>query len=206
MRGEPETGQLIAILRGVEPSDVLSVASVLVDAGFRAIEVPLNSPEPLSSIERLADKYGTELLIGAGTVLTETDVGEVFKAGGRLIVSPNTNPAIVRKTKELGLVSAPGFATPSEAFAALEAGADILKMFPAGSLGLDFLKAIKAVLPKEAPVFAVGGVGADEMLDFARSGADGFGLGSNLFRPGMALSEISERAQLSASAAADAFG
>jgi 2-dehydro-3-deoxyphosphogalactonate aldolase len=193
---------LIAILRGIRPDEALAIGRVLIDAGIRAIEVPLNSPEPLQSIKILADAYGDVALIGAGTVLTVQQVDDVQTAGGKLIVSPNTNPEVIRRTKSTGLVSAPGFSTATEAFMALEAGADALKQFPAN---LENLKALKAVLPVGVKVFAVGGVGPETMSDFVAVGADGFGLGSNLYTPGATPEQVREQAALSVEACTKAF-
>ncbi len=197
--------QLIAILRGVCPTKVLDVAAVLVEAGIHIIEVPLNSPEPLISIAKLANAYGENIMIGAGTVLNTNSVDAVHRAGGKLIVSPNVDKAVIKRTKELAMVSAPGFATPTEGFAAIDAGADILKMFPAGSFGASYLSAIKAVLPNNKPVYAVGGVGPAEMQDFVTAGASGFGLGSNLFQPSLTLKDIRSRAVHAVAASHAAF-
>ncbi|MBO9579278.1 MAG: 2-dehydro-3-deoxy-6-phosphogalactonate aldolase [Sphingobium sp.] len=185
----------VAILRGLAPEDAPSVGETLVGAGLRCIEVPLNSPRPLESIAALADAAHESVLIGAGTVLSPADVDSVAQAGGRIIVSPNMNPRVIRRTKELGLLSLPGIATPSEAFAAIEAGADGLKLFPAEMHNPAVLKAMKAVLPSDIPVFAVGGIGPDNLTAWRRAGADGFGIGSALFRPGIALAELDERAK-----------
>lgn len=193
-------GRLVAILRGVQPDEVLDIGAVLLEAGIRAIEVPLNSPAPLSSIEKLATEFGGNALIGAGTVLTPGAVEDVANAGGKLIVSPNTNVDVVRKSKELGLVSFPGFATATEAFAGIDAGADALKLFPAGPQGAATIKALKAVLPSDKPLFAVGGVNLDNLNQFFDAGADGFGLGSNLYKPGDTANNVGRTAQQYASA------
>lgn len=176
---------LIAILRGVLPAEVEDIGEALFDAGFRVIEVPLNSPDALESIARLANRFGSRSLIGAGTVLSVRDVESVATAGGRLIVSPNTNPAVIQATKRLGMISAPGAATPTEGFAALEAGADFLKLFPAEQIPPPIVKAWRAVFPKVVPLVAVGGITPDNMGDYLAAGASGFGLGSALFKPGM---------------------
>lgn len=188
-------GRLVAILRGVTPDEVIAIGSAILDAGILTIEVPLNSPNPLTSIEKLATHVGKDALIGAGTVLTPQAVEEVVNVGGKLIVSPNTNTGVVQKSKELGAVSFPGFATATEAFAGIEAGADALKLFPAGAQGVATIKALKAVLPSDKPLFAVGGVNLDNIGDFIEAGADGFGLGSNLYKPGETAETVAKRAQ-----------
>ncbi|WP_288479416.1 2-dehydro-3-deoxy-6-phosphogalactonate aldolase, partial [uncultured Pseudomonas sp.] len=172
---------LIAILRGVTPDEIVAVGRALHDAGFRVIEIPLNSPQPFESIRRLTTELGESCLIGAGTVLTEAQVAEVDAAGGRLIVSPNANLAVIRASKAAGLVSAPGVATPSEGFAALDAGADSLKLFPAEQLGPAVVKAWRAVFPKELALLPVGGITPDNMGPYVAAGANGFGLGSALY-------------------------
>jgi 2-dehydro-3-deoxyphosphogalactonate aldolase len=185
---------LVAILRGVLPSRIEGVAHVLHAAGIRAIEVPLNSPEPFRSIEALAKLFGEDCLTGAGTVLTPRDVDRVAGAGGKLLVTPNTNPAVIARGVEKGLTVMPGFFTPSEGFAALAAGARILKLFPASTGGPEHLKAMLAVLPRTVPVYAVGGVEAANMAQWRKAGAAGFGLGSELFKPDFSDAEISVRA------------
>jgi len=191
---------LVAILRGVRPDEVEAIGDAIIAAGFSMIEVPLNSPDPLESISRLAKRYGPEVLVGAGTVLSVADVENVRDAGGRLIVSPNVNEAVIRASA--GLVSLPGFYTPTEAFAALEAGATGLKLFPADGASPAYLKAQCAVLPKEVPLFAVGGVTPDNLGQWAAAGAHGAGLGSALYKPGMAASQTGELAQAFTTAAA----
>ena len=176
---------LIAILRGITPAEIVPVGRELRAAGFRVIEIPLNSPEPLESIGRLAADMAADVVVGAGTVLTVGQVGEVAAAGGGLIVSPNANPAVIRATKGAGLASAPGVATPTEGFAAIEAGADALKLFPAEQLGPPVVKAWRAVFPRDLPLIPVGGVAPETMAAFVAAGADGFGLGSALYKPGM---------------------
>jgi 2-dehydro-3-deoxyphosphogalactonate aldolase len=185
---------VIAILRGIRPEEVVDVAEALYRAGIRAIEVPLNSPDPYDSIARLDEAFGERCLCGAGTVLRPEQVDAVAAAGGRLIVSPDSNESVIRRTVELELVSAPGFATPTEAFAAIEAGARILKLFPAVAYGARYLKALREVLPAEVSVLAVGGVGAAEMAEWRAAGAAGFGIGSELYKPGRPIAEIAERA------------
>ena len=185
---------LVAILRGVTPNRIAGVAAALFDAGFRAIEVPLNSPEPFKSIEILARAYGERCLTGAGTVLTEEDADRVADAGGKLMVTPNTNPAVIARGVKRGLTVMPGFYTPSEGFAAVAAGAKYLKLFPASSGGIGHLQAMLAVLPKTVPVYAVGGVGAGNMSEWRKAGAAGFGLGSELFKPDFTDEDIATRA------------
>ena len=186
---------LIAILRGVVPDEVLGVADVLLAAGFRAIEVPLNSPQPFLSIERLANHVTGDVAIGAGTVLTPDQVDAAAAAGSGLILAPNCNADVIRRTVERGLYSMPGVATPTEAFAALDAGAHALKLFPADVLGTASVKAWRAVLPTGVGLFAVGGIGADNLPSFRDAGAQGAGLGSSLYEPGIPLDELGARAQ-----------
>ena len=181
---------LVAVLRGITPGEVRAVGSALVENGFRILEVPLNSPDPFVSIAALAREFGARCLIGAGTVLRVADVARVGDAGGKLIVMPHGEVAIVREAKRLGLTCLPGVATPTEAFAALDAGADGLKMFPAEQLSPAVLKAWRAVLPADALVFPVGGIRPDNMAPFWAAGANGFGTGSNLYRPGAPASEV----------------
>jgi 2-dehydro-3-deoxyphosphogalactonate aldolase len=181
---------LIAILRGVRPDEAVAIGEVLVEAGFRVIEVPLNSPEPLKSIRRLADSLGDRARIGAGTVLAVDHVRDVAAAGGTLVVSPNANHDVIRATKAAGLWSAPGVATPTEGFAALDAGADVLKLFPAEQLPPAVVKAWRAVLPRDVPLVPVGGVTAENMSAFVAAGATGFGLGSAIYKPGMTAADV----------------
>lgn len=175
---------LVAVLRGITPDEIEGVSAALYDNGFRILEVPLNSPRPLESIGLLAKRFGERCLTGAGTVLRVEEVARVAEAGGRLIVMPHGDVAIVREAKRLGLTCLPGVATPTEAFAALDAGADGLKMFPAEQLSPPVLKAWRAVLPKDALVFPVGGIRPDNMAPYWAVGANGFGTGSNLYQPG----------------------
>lgn len=175
---------LIAIIRGVTPDEAEAIGVAICEAGMRIIEVPLNSPDPLHSIERLAKRFGDGALVGAGTVLDPAAVGRVRNAGGRIIVSPDTNADVIAAAAEAGLVSCPGYFTPSEGFAALRAGAHGLKLFPAEAATPAVLKAHKAVLPKDVPVMVVGGVKPDTMRPWLDAGASGFGLGGGLYLPG----------------------
>jgi 2-dehydro-3-deoxyphosphogalactonate aldolase len=181
---------LIAVLRGITPPEIAPICGALVDNGFRILEVPLNSPEPFVSINLLAKAFGERCLTGAGTVLKVEDVARVKDAGGRLIVMPHADLAIVREAKRLGLVCCPGVATMTEAFAALAAGADGLKMFPAELLSPAVLRAWRAVLAKDVLVFAVGGIRPDNMAAYWEAGADGFGSGSNLYKPGAPADQV----------------
>lgn len=179
-----DTLPLVAILRGLKPDEAVAIGEALFETGFRCLEVPLNSPDPLLSIERLADRFGDAVLVGAGTVLTTGAVDEVRAAGGRIIISPNANPAVIGHSKAQGLISLPGVFTPTEAFDALDAGADGLKLFPAEIAGTAGLKALKAVLPVTAALYAVGGVDPGSLATWRKAGASGFGIGSALYRPG----------------------
>ena len=175
---------LVAILRGVQPAEVESIGSALQRAGIRIVEVPLNSTSPLESIAILSRSFGSRMLIGAGTLTDPYQVGEVAAAGGRLIVTPHADTAIVRAAKQAGLFAAPGFFNPTEAFALLQAGADAIKLFPAEVLGPPMLKALSAVLPKSTIVIPVGGVGADQVAPWMAAGALGLGVGSSVYKPG----------------------
>ena len=184
---------LVAILRGLQPLEALAVGQALVDAGWDLIEVPLNSPQPLQSIATLRKSF-PQALVGAGTVLTPEDVRQVHSAGGELIVSPNFNPAVVAEAVRLGMVCLPGVMTASEAFAALAAGASGLKIFPAEMITPMVLKALRAVLPAETLVLPVGGISPLSMPAFRTAGANGFGIGSALFKPGMTPAQVAESA------------
>ena len=186
---------LIAIIRGVEPDEAEAIGAALFEAGIRIIEVPLNSPRPLDSIGRLAERFGDVALIGAGTVLKPEQVSEVAEAGGRIIVSPSTDAQVIAATVRAGLVSAPGYFTPSEAFAALAAGAHLLKLFPAEAAPPAVVKAQRAVLPASVPLVAVGGITPDKVAAYRAAGADGFGLGGGLYRPGQSAEEVAAQAR-----------
>jgi 2-dehydro-3-deoxyphosphogalactonate aldolase len=184
---------LIAILRGLTPAEAPTIGQALVDSGFVIIEVPLNSPDPLASIRTLTDKF-PQTLIGAGTVLNTAQVQQVHAAGGRLIVAPNFQPAVVDLALQLGMVVLPGVATPSEAFAAIEAGAHGLKLFPAELITPSVLKALRAVLPPSMPLLPVGGITPDNMAAYRAAGASGFGLGSALYAPGRTAEQVHRQA------------
>jgi 2-dehydro-3-deoxyphosphogalactonate aldolase len=186
---------MVGIIRGVTPAEVEAIGAAIFDAGIRIIEVPLNSPDPLASIRKLADSLGDRALIGAGTVLEAGQVAEVKAAGGRLIVSPNTDASVIAATAAAGLVSSPGYFTPSEAFVAISAGAHALKLFPAEAASPATVKAHKAVLPSQVPLIVVGGVKPDSMQPWLDAGADGFGLGSGLYTPGRSPAETGEMAR-----------
>lgn len=186
---------LIAILRGVQPEEVVSIGEAVLDAGFTLIEVPLNSPDPLDSVARLANAFAGRAVVGAGTVLEEQEVDAVRAAGGTMIISPNASIDVIARTARVGLVSLPGIATPSEAFAALRAGATALKLFPAEGASPAVLKAMRAVLPSSVRVFPVGGITPDNLSGWIKAGAAGFGLGSALYTPGLTPEQVSSRAR-----------
>ena len=186
---------LVAIIRGVTPDEAEAIGEAIYESGIRIIEVPLNSPDPFASIERLAAKFGERILLGAGTVLRWSEIHDVKVAGGRLVVSPNTNAEVIAATADAGLVSCPGYFTPSEAFAALEAGATALKLFPAEGADPAVLKAQRAVLPKDMPVLIVGGIKPDNMQPWLAAGASGFGLGGGLYQQGQSAEQTFEKAR-----------
>ena len=186
---------LIAILRGIDRREAADVAAALIDAGIDRIEVPLNSPDPFESIFRMVQAHGKHAVIGAGTVLTAKQAKQVHKAGGKLVVSPNVEKSVVKSTKSLGMQSFPGVLTPTECFNALKWGADGLKVFPAFQMGQDGLKALRAVLPSETQVYMVGGVGPKNFADWLKAGANGFGLGAALYKPGDKVADIAAKAR-----------
>ena len=194
MPGTERQLQLTAILRGIRPHEIIDVAAALVERGVHATEVPLNSPEPLDSIQRLAAAFGERCLCGAGIVLQVAQVDQVHAAGGRLLVAPNTDPAVIARALALGMVPMPGVASATEAFAAIAAGARELKLFPASSYGPGHLRALRAVLPPQVRMHAVGGVDEHNAGQWLEAGVDGFGLGGNLYRPGMSAAEVGARA------------
>lgn len=176
--------EIIAILRGIQPDEAVDILNALIDAGITKIEVPLNSPDPFDSIERMVQAAGARALVGAGTVLDVASVRRLASIGARMVVSPDANPDVIAETKAQGMLSYPGVLTPTEAFSALRSGADGLKFFPAFKLGLDGFKALSAVLPKGTNTYAVGGVGPADFADWLGAGITGFGLGSNIYKPG----------------------
>jgi 2-dehydro-3-deoxyphosphogalactonate aldolase len=186
---------VVAIIRGVTPDEALSIADALFQAGLRGVEVPMNSPDPIRSIHKIAEVFGDRMVVGGGTVLTPARVDEVIEAGGRIIVSPNTNPAVIARTIAHGAESLPGFATPTDAFAAIDAGAMHLKLFPAATYGPGHVRQIRAVLPVDVTVWAVGGVGAGDFQDWWEAGVRAFGLGSELYKPGMSAEAVFDRAK-----------
>jgi 2-dehydro-3-deoxyphosphogalactonate aldolase len=186
---------LVAIIRGVTPQEAEAIGDAIYEGGIRIIEVPLNSPEPLKSIEQLAKKFGERMLVGAGTVLDPADVQRIKDIGGRIIVSPDSNADVIAATAAAGLVSSPGYFTPSEAFTAIRAGATTLKLFPAEAASPAVLKAQLAVLPRHIPILAVGGIKPDNMRPWLEAGATGFGLGGGLYKPGQSAAETLDKAR-----------
>jgi 2-dehydro-3-deoxyphosphogalactonate aldolase len=185
---------LVAILRGVQPDEVLSIGEALERQGVAIVEVPLNSPQPMVSIARLAREFGERLLIGAGTVMTAVQVAEIAAAGGRLVVTPHADPVVTRSAKQHGLLAVPGFFTPAEAFAMLAVGADALKLFPAEGASPAVLRALRAVLPVATAVLPVGGIDASNMAAWQAAGAAGFGIGSAIYRPGDSAETVAAKA------------
>ena len=188
--------ELIAILRGIQPTEVHDITPALIDAGITKVEVPLNSPEPFHSIEKMVNAFGSDATIGAGTVLHEDEVKTLANIGCQMVISPNANPDVITATKNAGMLSYPGVFTVTECFNALNNGADGLKFFPAFKLGLDGFNALKAVLPKTAKTYAVGGVVAPDFHVWKAAGVTGFGVGSNLYKPGMSVAEIASNAAI----------
>jgi len=186
--------KIIAILRGITPIEAVPISEALIDAGITAIEVPLNSPDPFTSIKMMVDAFGQSARIGAGTVLTPDDVQRLHQIGAGMVVSPDCNPRVIVATKQLGMQSFPGVMTPTECFTALRNGADGLKLFPGSLIGPEGLKAIRAVLPADTQTYAVGGASADNFADWFAAGVDGFGIGSALYKPGFTIDDITARA------------
>ncbi len=186
---------LVAIIRGVRPEEAEAIGAAVFDAGIRIFEVPLNSPDPIDSIRRLVAKFGDSMLVGGGTVLEPERVAEISAAGGRLIVAPNTNVEVIEETVAAGLVSCPGYFTPSDAFDALEAGATALKLFPAEGASPAVLKAQRAVIPPDVPILVVGGVKPGNVRPWLDAGADGFGLGGGLYQPGQSAADTADKAR-----------
>ncbi|CAN7475845.1 2-dehydro-3-deoxy-6-phosphogalactonate aldolase [Rhizobium sp. LjRoot254] len=197
---------LVAILRGLKPDETKATVEALLEAGLRAIEIPLNSPEPFKSIEIAAKMAPADALIGAGTVLTIEDVDRLEQAGGRLFVSPNVDVQVLSHAVSKGMVTLPGVFTPTEALAAARAGATGLKFFPASALGVSGINAIRAVLPADLMIAAVGGVSDENFADYAKGGIKAFGLGSSIYKPGMSADEVSKRAKATIAAYDQAFG
>lgn len=188
--------RLIAILRGVTPEKVITAATILVEKGFTCIEVPLNSPRPFESIALLSKEFGKTCLIGAGTVINISDIKKVKENGGKLIIMPHCDPLLIREAKNLNLICIPGFSTATEAYQAIQYGADAIKFFPANALGIDMLKSIKAILPTEVIIIPTGGIKPEGMKGFIQAGAAGFGLGGELFKPEYSMKELAKRADM----------
>lgn len=191
---------LVAILRGVKPTEIEAIVDVLIEAGFEAIEIPLNSPDPFNSIEKARKRAPAEILIGAGTVLTTDQVRQLNDVGGNILVTPNTDPDVIRASGTYGMVSMPGAFTPTEALAAIKAGASAIKFFPANVLGPKGISGIKAILPPDVPLGAVGGVAEGDFADYMAAGVSCFGLGSSLYKIGATAAEVAERAKISVAA------
>lgn len=185
----------VAILRGVRTDEVVEIGETLYEAGMGVIEVPLNSPDPFASIEKLSEAMGDRCVVGAGTVLTIQDADRVADAGGRIAVTPNTNPDVIKRSIARGMVPMPGWATPTDAFQAYDAGARYLKLFPAATYGVGHVRAVSAVLPADAKLLAVGGAGVDNIKEWLDAGVDGFGMASNVYKPGYSAKEVFERAR-----------
>ncbi|SHH13432.1 2-dehydro-3-deoxy-6-phosphogalactonate aldolase [Marivita hallyeonensis] len=186
--------KIIAILRGITPDEAQPITEALINAGIDRIEVPLNSPDPFTSIERMVAAFGDTALIGAGTVLSPDDVLRLSRIGAGMVVSPDCNPRVIVATKQAGMQSYPGVMTPTECFTALRNGADGLKLFPGSLIGPDGLKAIKAVLPEDTETYAVGGAGPQNFAEWAKAGVSGFGIGSALYKPGASVEDVHNRA------------
>ena len=184
---------VVAIIRGVTPDEAVEIGTAIMEAGVGIIEVPLNSPSPFESIKNLSYALGDKCVIGCGTLVNLEDAQRVADAGGKIAVTPNTNPSIIKTCLELGMEPMPGWATPTEAFAAYQAGAKYLKLFPAGSYGAGHVKAVRAVLPQDTKVLAVGGVGANNAAEWLSAGVDGFGIGSEIYKAGRSASEVYQR-------------
>ncbi|QOL13982.1 2-dehydro-3-deoxy-6-phosphogalactonate aldolase [Dickeya dianthicola] len=195
---------LMAILRGITPDEVLEHVAALLDAGFDAVEIPLNSPNPYDSIRLAVEHFGSRALIGAGTVLKADNVDKLQEIGSKLVVTPNTSPEVIRRAVGYGMTVCPGCATATEAFTALDAGAQSLKIFPSSAFGPDYIKALKAVLPKDVPVFAVGGVTPENLKDYLDAGCVGAGLGSDLYRAGQSVDVTAQKAHAFVNAYKDA--
>jgi len=190
-----ELPPLFAILRGIRPAEILDIAGALIEAGVRGIEIPLNSPTPFESLHRLAKEHGSHCVCGAGTVVHASDVDRVKDAGGSLIVAPNVDVTVIERALHLGLTVMPGFATATEAFTAIGAGARFLKLFPAATYGVGHLTALRAVLPRTVKVFAVGGVGPQTISSWRQAGVDGFGIGGDLYRVGQSAADVARQAR-----------
>jgi 2-dehydro-3-deoxyphosphogalactonate aldolase len=200
------TREIIAILRGIRPDEAEQIMTALIEAGITRIEVPLNSPEPYDSIARMCRVAGQKAVVGAGTVLTTAEVGKLARIGAQMVVSPDCNPEVICATKAAGLLSFPGVFTPTECFAALRAGADGIKIFPASQLGAAGLMAIRAVLPRDTRTYAVGGVGPENFAEWYAAGVTGFGIGSAVYKPGMSARDVSDRARAIVAAYDKVFG